>query len=195
MGFFICVTNFSSLAWLEVSQEPIVLEIILEGFWKFLTEILENGDIHDIMDNHYTWFFTFVPNFSSLAWSEVCQESPILEVILAMTGVILDSMNHHYMWFFMCQISSLNHNQKCKKYPHPQNHTWSWRFLIGVLEDEVIHSIMEYQYMWLFTCLPNFSSQAWLEEYREPPNPRKSNLEDIDGSWLESWKMGSSLTS
>ena len=112
MGLLTCVPNFSSLAWKELSQEPPVLEVILGGRWRFLTGYLEDGVILDIMDCHVIWFLTCVPNFSSLAWIEVCQEPPILKVILGgrwrfltgylEDGVIFDIMDCHDKWFFTC---------------------------------------------------------------------------------------------
>ena len=56
------------------------LKSILGGRWWFLTRDLEDGVFLDIMDCHDTWFLTCVPNFNSLAWLEVCQGPPILEV-------------------------------------------------------------------------------------------------------------------
>ena len=82
MWFLSYVPNFSALAWLEVCQEPPVLEVILGGCLWFLTGVLEDWAILDIMDHHFMWFLSCVPNFSALAWLEVCQEPPILEVIL-----------------------------------------------------------------------------------------------------------------
>ena len=40
------------------------------------------GHLKKNMDHHDTWFFTCVPNFSSLAWLEVCQEALSLKSIL-----------------------------------------------------------------------------------------------------------------
>ena len=51
MWLFTCVQNFSFLAWLEVYQELSVLEVILGGHWWFLTGVLEDGVIFDIL-NH-----------------------------------------------------------------------------------------------------------------------------------------------
>ena len=56
------------------------LKSILGGCWWFLTGNLEDGVILDILDHHHMSFLTCVPNFSSLAWLEVCQEPSILEV-------------------------------------------------------------------------------------------------------------------
>ena len=125
----ICVPNFSSLTWIEVCQEPPVLEVILGGRWRFLTGYLEDGVILDIMDRHDMWILTCLPNFSSLAWIEVCQEPPVLEVILG----------------------------------------GRWWFLTGDLEDGVILDVMDRHDMWILTCVPNFSSLAWLEVCQEPP--------------------------
>ena len=51
MLFLTCVPNFSSLAWIEVCQEPPVLEVILGGRWRFLTGDLEDGVILDVLDH------------------------------------------------------------------------------------------------------------------------------------------------
>jgi len=87
----------------SVSRTPI-LEVILGGRWRFLIGYLEDQVILDIMDRHDMWFLICVPNFSSLAWIEVCQEPPFLEVILwghwrfltgdLEDGVILDVLGH-----------------------------------------------------------------------------------------------------
>ena len=45
-----------------------------------------------------------------------------------------------------------------------------------LLEDGVILDIMDHHYIGLFTCVPNFSSLAWLEVYQEPPS-----------SWSHTW--------
>ncbi len=101
--FLTCMPKFSSLAWIEVCQETSVLKVILGGLGWFLTGYLENAVILEIMDCHDMWFLTCVPNFSSLAWKEGCQEPPILEVLLGghwwfltgylEDGVILDIMD------------------------------------------------------------------------------------------------------
>ena len=70
----------SSQAWLEVCQEPPNPEVLLWEHWWFLTGVLEDWVILYIMDHHYMWFLTCVPNFNSLEWLEVCQGPPILEV-------------------------------------------------------------------------------------------------------------------
>ena len=129
MWFLTCVPNLSSPDWIEVCQEPPILKVILGGQWWFLTGYLEDGVILDIMDCHNMWFLTCVPNFSSLAWIEVCQEPPILKVILE----------------------------------------GKWWFLTGYLEDGVILDIMDRRNMRFLTCMPNFSSLAWIEVCQEPP--------------------------
>ena len=79
------------------------------GGWVFL----------DIMNNHYMWFFTCVPNFRCLAWLEVYQETTVLKVLLGghwwlltevlKDGVTLYILYNHDMQFFSCvsNISSL----------------------------------------------------------------------------------------
>ena len=63
-----------------LSKPALFSESILGGCWWFLTFYLGDEVILDILGNHNVWFFTCVPIFSSLAWLEVCQEPPILEV-------------------------------------------------------------------------------------------------------------------
>ena len=121
------VLKFSSLAWLEEFQEPPIFEVILGWHWRFLTGVLEDRVILDIMDHHYIWFLTCVPNFSSLAWLEEFQEPPILKVILGgcwrfLTGVledrvILDIMDRHYIWFLtgVPNFSSLAWLEVCQE--------------------------------------------------------------------------------
>ena len=128
--FLTFVPNLISLAWIEVYQEPPVLEVILGGCWWFLPVYLEGMVIIDFMDHNDMRFLTCVPNFSYLAIIEVFQEPPVLKVILRgrwwfltgylEDGVILDFMDHNDMWFLKCvpNLSSL------PRTPHPQSHTW-----------------------------------------------------------------------
>ena len=76
MWFLTCVPNFSSRAWMEVFQEPPIFEVILGGSCCFLAWDLEEGVILEVMDGRDMWFLNCVPNFSSLAWTQVCQELP-----------------------------------------------------------------------------------------------------------------------
>ena len=77
----ICVKfQFSSMI-TSVSRTPI-LEVILGGRWMFLTGVLEDRIILDIIYHYDMWFSTCFQNFSSLAFSEVCLEAQVLEVIL-----------------------------------------------------------------------------------------------------------------
>ncbi len=97
MFLIFCVPHFSSLAWLEVCQEPPALEVILGGCWWFPTGYLEDRVILDVMECQNMWFLTCVPHFSSLAWLEVCQEPPSLKSILRvywrlLTGVLEDGV-------------------------------------------------------------------------------------------------------
>ena len=136
MWFLTCVPNFSSLAWLEVCQEPPVLKVILEGCGWFPNRYLEDGVILNIMDSHDMRFLTCVPNFSSLAWIEMCQELPILEVILGghwwfLTGdledeVLFDFMNHLNKWLSGCLPSFriIPWKQVQQEPPSKQIFTW-----------------------------------------------------------------------
>ena len=112
MRFLTSVPNCSSLAGLEVPQEPPVLEVILGECWRFLTGVLGDGDIFDVMDRSDIWFLTFVPDFCSLACLEGPQDLPVLEVILwgcwrfltgiLEDGVILDIRDNLDMLFLPC---------------------------------------------------------------------------------------------
>ena len=79
-------------------------------------------------------------------------------------------------------------------------HCW---FLTGILEEGVILDIMNHYNMWFFPCVPNYSSLAWLEVHEDlpihevhtwircvtrTPRPQRPYLEDVDGSWLETWR-------
>ena len=155
--FLTCVPNLSSLAWIEVCQEPPVLTVILGGHWWFLTGYLEDEVILDIMDRHYIWFLTYVPNFSSLGWIEVCQKSHVLEVIhggrwrflteYLEDGAILDMMDRHDMWFFyLCakfQLSSMN--RSVSRTPVLEVMLGGrWWFLTGDLEDRFILDVLDH---------------------------------------------------
>ena len=74
MWFLTCVPNFSSLAWIEVGQEPLSFMSILGGCWRFLMSNLADWLILEVMDHHSMKLFTCVPNFSSLLGLEVGQE-------------------------------------------------------------------------------------------------------------------------
>ena len=67
-------------------------------------------------------------------------------------------------------------------------------FLIGYLEDRVIHDIRNHLDMWVLTYVPNLSSLAWWEVCHEPPL-LWSYLEDVWGSWPGTSRTGSSMTS
>ena len=78
-SWLVCQISAPNDDWKCVKNPP-SLKCILQGCWRFLTGVLENGVILDIMDHHDVWFLTCVPNFSSLPWLELCQEPPVLEV-------------------------------------------------------------------------------------------------------------------
>ena len=72
-------------------QEPSNLKVILGGCWRFLTGVLEDGVIFNIIFCHDMWFFTCLPNFSSSKiW--VCQETEIHDTWR--TGSSLISWTH-----------------------------------------------------------------------------------------------------
>ena len=61
----------------------------------WMTLMVPDDVILYIIHHHDMWFFTCKPNFSSLAWLKMCQEPPILEVILGghwrfLTGILED---------------------------------------------------------------------------------------------------------
>ena len=134
------------------------------------------------MDHHDMRFLTCVPNFSSLAYLEVCQEPPILKVhtwrTLRVPDWILGGWGHcwHHglSWYVildLCakfQLSSMNWS--VSRNPHPRKSILEgrWGFLTGYFEDGVILDIMECHPTWLLTCVPNFSSLEWLKVCQEP---------------------------
>ena len=79
---------------------------LLDPYWILEDEIIQNIIYHQNM-----WFSTCVPIFICLAWFEMCEKLPVLEVIhgghwwfltgVLVYGVILDIMNNHDMWFFI----------------------------------------------------------------------------------------------
>ena len=92
--------------------------------------------------------FYFCAKFQSLYWLEVSQEQPFLEV--------------HDWRVLMIPYQLL------RGWGHPWHHGSSWwGFLMRSSEDWVILYIMDHNDMWFFTCLPNFSSPAWLEVCEE----------------------------
>ena len=65
---------------------------ILGGLWWFLTSYLEDRTILYVMDHHDIWILTCMPNFSFLAWLEVCQEPPVLDVHTWRTLMVPDQL-------------------------------------------------------------------------------------------------------
>ena len=128
---------------------------ILGGRWGILTGGLEDGVILAIMDCHDMWFLTCVPNFSSLAWIEVCKEPPILEVQTWRTLRVLD-------WIL-------------GGWGHSWYHGLSW-------------------YVILDLCA-KFQLFSMIRSVSRTPRPWSPSLEDVNSSWLGTWRMGSSLTS
>ena len=70
------------------------LHFVLDKYWpwgRVKGKIMDfYGFILDILDHHDIWLFTCMPNFNSLAWLEVCQEPPILQVHTWKTLVVPD---------------------------------------------------------------------------------------------------------
>ncbi len=92
-----------------------------------------------------------------------------------------------YMILDLCvkfQLSSLIRSVSGTPFP------WS-----PYLEDGVILDFIDYHYMSFLTCVPNFSFLAWSEVCQEPPILQVHTWIKVDGSWLDTWRMGSSLTS
>ena len=132
-----------------MNKERPVLKIILGGCWWFLTGILENWDIFDIIYHHGMWFYTCVPNFSSLAWLEVNQEPPIFqECWWFLTEVLEDGLIlHHDIWLFTCvpNVSFLAWFEMCQEPPVLEIILGGrWKFKTGVLEDGVIFDIIDH---------------------------------------------------
>ena len=101
----------------------------------------------------HTWRTLMVPDWCLGGWGHHWQHGSSWCVILYLCAKF--------------QISSMI--RSVPRTPHPWSHTWrTLRFLTKVLEDEVILDIMDHHYLGLFTCLPNFSSLAWLEVCQEP---------------------------
>ena len=148
------------------------------------------------MDRHDMWLLTCVPNFSSLSWSELFQEPPVLKVntwrMLMVSG----------FWFQVIEGSSwyviLDLLAKFQLSSPPSLNSILgryWWFLTGDLEDEVILDAVNCHHIWFLICVPNYSSLAWLEVCQKKTHPWSPYLEDIDGSWLETWQIWSSLIS
>ena len=111
MGFLACWPKFStSMIW-SMSRNP-SLNSILGGCWWFPTEDLEDGVTVDFIDQHDMLYLTCVPNFSYLAWLEVCLEPQSLNSILGgywwfltedlEDGVILDI--HGSSWYVILDL-------------------------------------------------------------------------------------------
>ena len=148
----------------------------------------EDGAILDIMDHHDMWFLTFVPNFSFLAWLEVCQETSVLEVILGghwrfltgdlEDGVILEIMDHHDMWFSTSvqNFSSLACLEVCQEPPPPWHHKLSWYVILDLCAKFQLSSMLR-----------SVSGTTPPPPPPPPPQPpsSKSYFKDAESSWLE----------
>ena len=170
-----------------------VLEI---HYWRMVIvpdPVLGGWVILEILDCRY---IGRVPNFSSQPWLEVCREPPVLEVHTWRTfifpdhdGVILDIMDYHYMgFFFFAKFQPSSMIRIVSRTPFLRVHTW--RTL--VVPDQilgVVLEIMDFQAIWLFTCVLNLSPLAWLEmcQKKTSSNPY---FVDIDGSWTCTWRIG-----
>ena len=139
-------------------QEPPILEVILGGRWRFLTGVLEDGVIFDVLAHWY--------HGSSL-----------------------------YSILYLCakfQLSSII--RSVSRTPHPWSHTWrtlkvpDWR--LGGWGHPWRHGSS--WYVILDLCTKFQLSSMFRSASRTPPSS-KSYLEEFDGSWLEIWRMGSSL--
>ena len=183
------------------------LKSILEGCWQFLTGDLENGVILDIIDCHDMWFLTSVPNFSSLAWC-LSRTFPNLEVhtwrMLMVPDWRLGGKGHPWHHGLSCfvildlcakfQLSSMIistswipvlevHTWRTVMVPdwilggwgHPWHHESSWYVILDLCAKFQVSSIVR--------------SVSGTSRTQRP------YLEDIDGFWLWTWRMGSSFTS
>jgi hypothetical protein len=92
--------------------------------------------------DHDMWFLTCVPNFSSLAWLEVCQEPPVLEVHTWRTLSVPD-------WIL-------------REWDHSWHLEWSWYVILDLCAKFQLSSLIR-------------------------------SVSKTD--WLETWKLGSFLTS
>ena len=163
---------------------------VIGGCWRFLTEVLKDLFVLDVLDHHYMWYFTCVPNFNSLSWLEVCQEPHVLEVILGgywwfLTGVLEDGVilnimdHHHHVIIYLCakfHLSSMI--ESASSTPCPQILSW-WilEFPDLGLDDEGILNIRNHNFMRLFACVTNLSSLAGSEVFQELPIP-----------WSHTWR-------
>ena len=113
-------------------------------------------------------------------------------------GVILDIVDGHNMCFLTCvpNFSSLAWLEVPQEPPRPRSDTWrklmvpEWR--LGGWGHPWNHGSS--WYVTLDLC-SKFLLSSMIRSLSRTPPPPKSYLEDIDGSWLETWRMGSSLTS
>ena len=138
MWFITFVPNFDSLTQTEVCQEHTVLYAILGRHWWFLTGNHKDGVILNNMGHHYRWCLSCMPMFTSLAWIKVCQEQPILKVLLAGCWCFFieksRSWQHGsplYVVLELCadfQLSSMN--KAVSRIPYP-------KFILEVVDDWV----------------------------------------------------------
>ena len=98
------LTSMINLMWLEfcdkfrlssnirsVSITHMSSMVVLGGHWWFLIRYFEQRVILDVI-YHDKWFLTCVPNLSSLAWLEVCQGHPVLDVHTWRTLMVPDQV-------------------------------------------------------------------------------------------------------
>ena len=111
-------------------------------------------------------------------------------------GVIFQIMDSHDMSFLTCVLNfhSLAWLAVCQEPPSSKSILGGcWWFLSGYLENWVILDIIDCHDMWFLTCVPKFSSLAWIEVCQEPPRPRSHSWRTlmvphwILGGWDHSW--------
>ena len=138
----------------------------------------------------------------------MCQKPPILKVhtwrTLMVPDWILGGWGHSwhngsswYVIFDLCakfQLSSMN--RSVSRTPRPLSHTWrklmvpDW--ILGGWGN-FLHQGSSW-YMILGLCA-KFKFSSMNRSVPRTPQSLKSYLEDAEGSWLETWRMESSLTS
>ena len=155
-----------------------------------------------IMDHHDMWFSTLVTHFSSLPLLEVCQEPPIPQVhtwrTLKVPDWILGGWGHSwhhgsslYVILDLCaKYQHYSMNRSLSRIPHPRSHTWrTFNFpdwIIGKWGHSWHHGLLWYGILDLFA---KFKLSSMNKSVTRTP------LEDVEGSWLDTWWMGSFLTS
>ena len=162
------------------------------------------------------WFFTCVPNFSSLTWIEVCQEPSILEVhtwrILMVPNWRPGGYGHSWhqglSWYVILalyakfQLSSMNWSVSrtflpwC---PYLEDVGGSllepWRMELFLTSWIAMICDMWLPWYVILDLCAKFQLSSMNRNVSRTPHPWSPYLEDVDGSWPETWRMGSFLTS